>query len=305
MSCFVCKTNEAEIKYTELDDFEYGSYQPVNYSRCAGCGLLSQHPLPKSEDIETFYPENYRNYMPLGDGLFTFLKKYRFEQQAKKLAKHFPDTKSRILEIGYGNGQLLVALKNLGYDKLYGQDFSDKASHLLKVHGVKTIVANAEKELAFNESFDVIILNNVIEHFLEPEALLQVCQTKLSPAGKVIVITPNSDAWDLKIFAKYWAGFHAPRHTFLFNKNNLALLASNCGFNKINFYAEADAAQWAISMQNFLQTTFLKSKLKNGMAFYLLPLVALFMPFSILQNLCGQSESILSIFSTQKPRLKL
>lgn len=296
MACPVCKTEEIENKYPDLADYEYSTISSVDYIRCSNCGLISQKPLPKLEEIESFYPEDYRNYMPLGSGLFTFLKKYRFNQQAKKLAKYIPNEKSKILEIGYGNGQLLVGLKDLDYHKLYGQDFSNNASHLLKLHGVQTVIGNAEKELGFKEEFDVIILNNVIEHFLDPEAVIKNCKKKLAPGGKIILLTPNTDAWDLKFFAKHWAGFHAPRHTFLFNKNNLSLLAHNCGFAKSIFHQEPDAAQWGISMQNKLQDSFLKTKLKNGMAFYTLALVALFMPFSIIQNLCGNSESMLCIF---------
>jgi SAM-dependent methyltransferase len=295
--CALCNSTEFTAKYNSVADYEYASYHPIDFVQCKHCSLIFQEPLPNVDEISSFYPDSYRNYLPLGSGIFTLLKKMRFKNQAKKISKLLDDKNSRILEIGYGNGQLLMALKDLGYQDLSGIDFDDKAKSMLESCGIKVSIDNAEKNISFEGNFDYVILNNVIEHFLNPFAVLSNCFDKLNPGAKVILLTPNSSGYDAEIFGKYWAGLHSPRHTFLFNGHNLKLLANKIGFTQVDICSEQDAAQWAISFQNFLQANKIdKSRLKNGLAWYTIFVSVACSPIELLQNLLGNSASLMAIF---------
>ncbi len=295
MSCIVCNSDSELPLFTGLKDWEYETCGPIDFYKCTCCGLISQKPLPKLDLVPKFYPANYRNYLAIGSGIFSQLKKIKFRKQAQDLSKFFTKS-SKILEIGYGNGELLVALKDLGYDNLYGCDFSSAASEKLSNKGIQVQVANVEKEIPFNKEFDIILLNNVIEHFLDPAAVMKNCYSKLKPGGLLLLFTPNSKAIELSIFGKYWAGLHVPRHIHLFNQQNLQLMSKKSGFSSIKFHADLDPAQWAISIQNYLQDTKLfHTKLENGMSFYMVPLSLMFIPVAILQRLTGNSTGILAV----------
>jgi SAM-dependent methyltransferase len=296
--CLVCDSQKQIKSFSSLRDWEYGTYRAIDLYTCSDCGLIYQNPLPHIDEVEGFYPENYRNYMPLGENLFTFLKKMRFKSQAKRLMKFF-DNSVRVLEIGYGNGQLLLSMKKLGLDNLYGVDFNGVAGNVLAQAKIQSQVANVEDGIPFATEFDVIILNNVIEHFLNPDKILENVFNKLSSKGKVILLTPNTDALEMKVFGRFWAGFHVPRHIFLFNKKNLEILVRKTGFNNCRFYRESDPAQWAFSLQNFLQNTLLKSRLKNGMAWYTIFLSIFFVPISFLQSVFFETEALLVVLEKQ------
>ncbi len=294
MSCIICNSNQ-ELRFTGLKDWEYETCDHLTFYQCSNCELISQKPLPSIDIISSFYPANYRNYLPIHSGIFSQLKKIKFRDQAKRLSKFF-DKDARILEIGYGNGELLLAFKDLGYQNLYGCDFSSSGAERLIDRGIQVEIVNAEQGIPFTQEFDIILLNNVIEHFLNPVAILKNCYAKLKPRGQVILFTPNSKAIEFSIFGKYWAGLHIPRHIHLFNEYNLKLMAENSNFTSVNFYADLDPAQWAISVQNLLQDTRLfHTKLQNGMSFYMIPLSLLCIPIAILQRLLGNSTGILSI----------
>lgn len=290
----VCNSEKQSNKLNSLLDWEYGTYKPIDLWICDDCGLVYQNPLPLAQDIPRLYPEDYRNYMPLGQGPFTALKKLRFTSQAKQLLRHFSKS-SKVLEIGYGNGQLLLSLKSLGVKELYGQDFSDASAESLNKAGIQVQVANAEEALAFESNVDVVILNNVIEHFINPRKVLINTFDKLNPGGKLILLTPNAKALEAEIFGKFWAGYHIPRHTYIFNKNNLSILLKQIGFRNMDFYKESDPAQWAFSCQNFLQSHRSNSRLKNGLAWYSIVLAMAFIPISLIQKIFFESESILLI----------
>ena len=297
MSCIICDSTNLELMFKDIKDFEYETYKPVDYIICKDCKLISQHPLPRIDLLEKFYPENYRNYLPVKEDLFSFLKKLQFQKLSQKIAKHFhKDTK--LLEIGFGNGQLLLALKEKGCENLYGCDFTDRVFPNLKNSGIKLAVSNLE-DFPFNETketFDGIIMNNVIEHFINPFEVLKKCRNNLTKGGKIILITPNSNSLDFSLFKKYWAGFHAPRHTFIFNDENIKSLSKKLGFSGVSIEGEIDPGQWSISIQNILQDNHItKTKLKNGMAWYTTPLGLFFLPITGLQNLCCKSTSMLCI----------
>ena len=282
-----------------IKDLEYETYKGVNYYLCKSCNLIFQYPLPDKNLLPNFYPEEYRNFKIQKSDLFSSLKNIQFQELASKISKHIAKD-SKILEVGFGNGQLLIALKQQGYEKLYGSDFTDRAFKSLKNEGIELAVNNIEEEFPFNETFDAIIMNNVIEHFLNPVQVLKKCKNSLSKNGKIILITPNSNAIEFSIFKKYWAGFHAPRHIFIFNKNNILLLGKNLGFSKVNIESITDPGQWSISVQNLLQEKDLtKTKLKNGMAWYTLPLSILCAPLATLQNFLDKSTSMMCVLENE------
>lgn len=296
MNCPVCDSNQESLKFAGLKDWEYETCSSIDFYQCGDCGLLFQKPLPSIDLISSFYPKNYRNYLPIGSGIFSQLKKIKFRDQAKKLSGVFGERSAKILEIGYGNGELLIAFQDLDYKNLYGCDFSDTAAKRLTEKGIQVKIANVEREIPFDEKFDIIILNNVIEHFLDPVAVMKNCHSKLKPDGQLILFTPNTKAIEFKIFGKYWAGLHIPRHIHLFNQANLELMAHNSGFFSIRFHADLDPAQWAISIQNSLQDTKLfHSPLKNGMSFYMVPLSLMFIPVTLLQRLMENSTGLMCI----------
>lgn len=297
MICAACFSNASELAYKSVVDWEYGLYKPVDFYRCSNCGLLYQSPLPNLESIISFYPDNYRNYQSIdGNGIFAFLKRIQFRNHARKFSKFFPGYDSRILEIGCGNGELSVAIKNIGYKNIYACDFSDRAKSKLNANEIDFRIANIEDGIPYEANFDVILLNNVIEHLADPVKVIENCFKRLDKDGVLLLATPNGGALDLSIFKKFWVGFHAPRHLYIFGKKSFVEIASRLGFSGCEFYDEADPGQWALSIQNILQANSLtKVTLKNGMAFYTVILVFLFVPVAILQNFLGKSTSLIAL----------
>ena len=298
--CIVCNSSDCEVLFKEVQDLEYETYKAVDYTVCKNCRLIFQNPIPEAKLLPGFYPSEYRNYLPVQKGLFSFLKNIQFQNLAQKIAKYLDKDVNisdlKILDIGFGNGQLLLALKSLGFKRLYGCDFTDTMFSALNNEGLTLKVGNIEEDFPFAESFDLIIMNNVIEHFLNPASVLKKCKEHLSKNGKIILITPNSNALEFSIFGKYWAGFHAPRHTFLFNSDNIQALSKNLGFKNVLIEPVSDPGQISVSIQNFLQdNNATKSKLTNGMSWYLMPLSIIVSPIVGIQNLMGRSTSMMCV----------
>jgi SAM-dependent methyltransferase len=296
MNCILCGCSEKSRVYNDVTDWEYGTYRPVSYAVCAGCNLIAQDPLPEAELIPTFYPPQYRNQLPASKNLLSKLKSLQFLHTASIVSDYIGP--GNTLEIGCGNGQLLLALKEKGISKLYGSDLKDSNFQSLGEAGIVVRAANIEEEFPFQERFDAIIMNNVFEHLLKPIDVLRRCKNHLSDRGRILLIMPNSNAFELAIFKEHWAGFHAPRHIYLFNESNVNYLRDQLGFSSVVVKPTTDPGQWALSIQNMLQdTSNMQTELKNGVAWYTTPLAILLSPVAVAQNLAGQSTSMLCIFS--------
>lgn len=98
----------------------------------------------------------------------------------------------KILDIGCGTGETLSFLKEyLDKPKLYGIDNSQVAIDFAKKRGHKNIrKVNALKLPYKNNTFDYILLLDVIEHIENDLELLQETKRVLKKGGKIIITAP-------------------------------------------------------------------------------------------------------------------
>jgi len=99
----------------------------------------------------------------------------------------------RILDVGCGNGIISIALGSLGFEVL-GIDIDpasiQKANELNKFPNVSFMVMDVEDEM-LNDSFDVVICSEVLEHLHHPEKIIRDIHDSMKPDSLFIVTTPN------------------------------------------------------------------------------------------------------------------
>jgi 2-polyprenyl-3-methyl-5-hydroxy-6-metoxy-1,4-benzoquinol methylase len=123
---------------------------------------------------------------------------------------------ARILEIGCGEGQFLLALhESFPEAELTGIDFQFHPEHKarLEAAGIGLIVGLAE-DAAFSENaFDIIVTNQLIEHLWDIDRVLQACWFALRPGGILTIETPNANGYDRRPFRSgAWGLYYFPRH---------------------------------------------------------------------------------------------
>jgi 2-polyprenyl-3-methyl-5-hydroxy-6-metoxy-1,4-benzoquinol methylase len=144
------------------------------------------------------------------------------------------------LDIGAGEGWALNYFSKKGW-KCLGLDFSKYGcaeNNPMQVDNllVGDVYSNMLTLFKEQRKFDVVLLDNVLEHVLDPLQILMDIKKILSDKGVLIVEVPNDfsivqeDLLDKNyISTKYWLAF--PDHLSYFNKAGLESLSIDAGWH--------------------------------------------------------------------------
>ena len=105
---------------------------------------------------------------------------------------------SRVLDVGCGDGNLLLYLKKNKRIDGRGIEINQKNVQDCLAKGLAVIEGDAEKDLINypNRSFDTAILNQAIQQFYEPRKVLNEL---LRIAEKAIITIPNFGYWKVRL----------------------------------------------------------------------------------------------------------
>lgn len=232
------------------------SWQPGDFTKKVhALGYTSAHPLPSSEALADFYASVY--YQDCASS--TYQHEYsETELQHKRLradlllhsieACSIKGERSRsLLEIGCGEGFVLNAAHSSGY-AVTGVDFSDfgiKTFHKDLTRYVETGDAYEilSHKISQGQTVDACILQNVLEHVVDPRDLLLRMKSILGPSGLIAVTVPNdfsslqSKAAELGLIDReYW--FQPPQHLHYFNDSSIGSFAESCGLKLLDLYGD-------------------------------------------------------------------
>ncbi|WP_246186626.1 class I SAM-dependent methyltransferase [Methylacidimicrobium tartarophylax] len=150
---------------------------------------------------------------------------------------------SRILDYGCGRGHFLFRLREWGFRNLFGVDPFYHGQDMIE----EGISLKKGDYTLLGESFDLIILNHVIEHLEEPLAILRTLKERLTPTGTILVSTPIADSYGWRKFGNSWAMWDPPRHLHVFTAKAMALAAGRAGLQIAKVEYDAGKNLWATS----------------------------------------------------------
>lgn len=250
MECQFCNHNSLDTYHRNVEDYEHGIGAPVRFLKCEKCGSVVIDPIPTVAEVSKLYPSEYRAHVK--SGFVSQLKSLQARMLFSSFSKILSDKNLRILELGCGGGHFLKELHRRGFKNLVGVDSAEEAAGAIKDNGIRFIQGNIETE-KIEGLFDVILLNNVLEHLLDPIAFMERVQKNLAPGGRILLRTPNVESLSHSFFGRYWAGLHSPRHIYLFSNDGLKTLATKTGFGVSELKSLSDPSAWALSVQNIVR----------------------------------------------------
>jgi len=185
-------------------------------------------------------------------------------KQEFKIIANLIDKKTRVLDVGCGDGTLMEFLKNNKEIDIRGIEISKVNVQRCIGKGLTVIEGDAEKDLSQfpDESFDFVILSQTLQAFLNPE---KVISELLRVGKKAIVTIPNFGYWKVRLHLLFKGTMPITRTLpdEWYNTPNLHMCTIQDFFNfcegkKINLYK-------SIALHNLKssQITVTNLKLKN------------------------------------------
>lgn len=144
----------------------------------------------------------------------------------------------RVLDLGCRYGAL-TEYYAAGND-VTGVDIDREAlEHAEARLGIQALWADLDDPLAFmDETFDVVVIGELLEHIREPDRLLDQAYRVLRPGGRLVCSTPNG--FRLKNRLRFLAGRHPevdPTHLHLFSPANIRELLADFKEPQLKFVA--------------------------------------------------------------------
>ncbi|WP_428419980.1 class I SAM-dependent methyltransferase [Methylibium sp.] len=134
----------------------------------------------------------------------------------------------RILDIGCGFGETLGYHIARGCDA-HGVEADRNILRVAERHGLNVQVGLFDPGRYAPASFDVVTLDQVIEHVSDPLGVLRGIHQVLKPGGTLILSTPNADGWGARVFGRRWIHWHAPYHQQFFSRRSMREAAAKSG----------------------------------------------------------------------------
>jgi len=134
---------------------------------------------------------------------------------------------AQIVEIGCGRGELGYIMKDDPYSYT-GYEPASGLSTFGQQHGVNIVHDFFRRETAAPS--DAIVIDNVLEHVVDPQHLLADAVSTVREGGLAIVIVPNRD--DLRQWLPSWRDTRhwiPPDHINYFSMVDIERMFTNCG----------------------------------------------------------------------------
>jgi 2-polyprenyl-3-methyl-5-hydroxy-6-metoxy-1,4-benzoquinol methylase len=230
LSCPVCG-NHTDAQRTLFDDrYGYaGSFELRHCQRCFHRHLRAPMTPSQIEDLYTrYYPRAQFDVdswsPPREESSFR-----TWWHGLRASAFRWVPRGVRVLDIGCGFGE------SLGYHRMRGCEAHgvEADRNILRVaerHGLNVKVGLFDAAQYEPASFDVVTLDQVIEHVSAPAEVFAGVHRVLKPGGILVVSTPNADGWGARMFGRRWIHWHAPYHLQFFSRASMARCAGDAGF---------------------------------------------------------------------------
>lgn len=239
VNCNYCGSNSYTVRYVK-DGF--------NYVQCSICGLVYVNPRLEQRAINELYDEEYFH----GKGFDkSIVYQKEFEEKSTRIdlndwdistIHEFINTgsdKPKLLDVGCGMGLFLWKAKQKGFDA-EGLELSPYAGDFVRSKDISVQTKSIyDAELKPN-SYDAIVMKEVIEHLPDPMKALLTVHESLKPGGVLFMTTGNYNCPERKLRGKNWFYFMPEGHIYIFSNKTMKQYLKKAGFKNARVTNQGD-----------------------------------------------------------------
>lgn len=234
--CIACG-GVMQLYLDRMFDDRYGFPGYFDIYRCLYCGQCQTMPLLRNEELAPLYGNYYPRREIDVQALVRQVGNPADQAEIKRRRRNGTDNQGqyiakagmKVLDYGCGSGASLLEIQALGAEA-YGIEADPNVKQVVDALGLRIHIGSLDDAPFADMRFDLIVLNQVLEHIPQPEELLARLKSLLKPAGKLVLSIPNADSIFARVFKRHWINWHTPYHLHHFNPRSARLFLERCGW---------------------------------------------------------------------------
>lgn len=201
---------------------------------CRGCGLWYLNPAPDAATLAHLYDEGYfasdaatttgyADYAAMADDA-----RDTFRRRLALVEHHVGS--GRMLDVGAGYGYAAEVAALRFPERWIVERSPDAAARARAASDARVVVGTWEQAEVPERYFDVVSMQDCLEHFTDPVAALAKTRVALRPGGALLAVTPDVGSWVASWQGRRWVSLKFPEHVVLFSEATLRRALETAGF---------------------------------------------------------------------------
>lgn len=137
----------------------------------------------------------------------------------------------RLLDVGAAYGLFVAAAGDAGFDAMGLEPAADCAAVARREFSARVETGHIETFDFPAQSFDVVTMLDVIEHFEDPRLAVDRAARLLRPGGLLVVETGDRNSIFARVCGSRWYFYDPPQHLTFFGRDSLSRMVADAGFS--------------------------------------------------------------------------
>ena len=198
--------------------------------KCSNCKLVFVKDIIPADKLAEYYNDDSEEVVYNEDN--TECLEFYYRRLKEKIGGYKP-IPGKILDVGCAGGEFLDVMDSW---ERYGNEISENlAKEARKKYGTNIFIGDFNNYPLQENMFDVITLQDVMDHFIDPVRAIKKCKTMLKPGGLIVIKVHNISCLYAKFTKENFYALLPPFHLFYFDKQSLNFLLGSLGL-KIKEY---------------------------------------------------------------------
>lgn len=221
LQCPICSSSDLDHRF-EVAGFKI--------DHCRSCDLVFVRERMSNEELSGYYQDAGGDEVYCNENADCLNYYYR---NLKTEIEKYREQPGRVLDVGCSSGLFLDGMT--GWDR-YGCEWSAaQGEKAIEKYGDGIFIGSFSDYPLREQFFDVITMQDVLDHCIDPVAVLRQCKLMLKPKGMIVIKVHNISCLYARLTGRNFYAVIPPYHLFYFNKRSLGVLLESTGFQPVRY----------------------------------------------------------------------
>ena len=232
MECLICRSGN--LKTIGLVD----TSKRYEVTQCRKCAMVFTLPRPTHDELIAHYSAEYftnskreagyADYYSIGE-----MNMRNMWPSFKEYAEFKPQVGRRMLDVGCASGAFLDEARKDGWNTKGIELSNDAVRRANKEYHLDVLGGDIFDSRLSPKTFDVLTMWHILEHTIDPLAVLKRAHELLDSNGALFIELPNWNSLGRIVNGMKWKQLVPPAHLNFFNTKSMPVALEQAGFNVV------------------------------------------------------------------------